>query len=232
MAQITCKNCGTENNYYQLNCIQCGSLIRARIVNIDLWHIIWLVIDSPKKAFQKIIHAEHKNFIVLLGFLISVKIYFDAQFTSNIVFEKSPDITHLMIYLVASIIIFFILVILLSLLVKHLNTFLSIKTRFRDNLSVYIYSFIPLIIGLILLLPVEYALFGNHWLEFNPSPFVFKSGPAWTLAALEIALHLWSIILTIIATYVHSGRTLYSILVGLSIQIIIFGVFVALTGLL
>jgi hypothetical protein len=232
MTHITCKNCGTSNDYYRLNCINCGSLIRARIVNIDLWHIIWLVIDSPKKAFQKIIHAEHKNFIVLLGVLISLKIYFNAQFTCNLVFEESPDITHLMIFLAGSVIFFFILIVLISLIVKYLNSYFKVTTRFKDNLAVYIYSFIPLLIGLIFLLPVEYALFGNHWLIFNPSPFVIKPGPAWILVSLEIALHLWSVILTIVATFASTGRMIYSILAGLFVQIFVLAPYVVLTGLI
>ena len=232
MTQITCKNCGTLNDFYQLNCVQCGSLIRARVVNIDLWRIIWLVIDSPKKAFQNIIHAEHKNFIVLLGALISVKLYFDAQFSCNLIFRDSPDITNLLIYLAASIILFFVLIIIVSLLIKHLNSYLKIQTRFKDNLAVYIYSFIPLIVGLILLLPVEYALFGNHWLVFNPSPFVIKQGPAWILVSLEIVLHIWSVFLTIIATYASTGRAVYSIPAGILIQAFVLGLYVAFTGIL
>jgi hypothetical protein len=232
MAQITCKNCSTENDFYQLNCVKCGSLIRARIVNIDLWHIIWLVIDSPKKAFQNIIHAEHKNFVVLLGILASLKIYFDVQFSSNIIFGQSPDISRMMLYMAASILLFFLLLVLLSLFIRFLNSRQNINTRFKDNVAVYIYSLLPLVIGLILLAPVEYALFGNHWLVFDPSPFVIKSGPAWILASLEIALRVWSIILTITATFASTGKVLYSILIGVMVHLVIHGVYYAVAAML
>jgi len=232
MALIKCKNCSTENNYYELNCVQCGSLIRARVVNIDLWHIIWLVIDSPKKAFQTIIHAEHKNFISLLGILVSIKIYFDVQFSSNFIFSETPVLENLLLYLVVSIPLFIILTILLSLLIKFLNSRLNIKTRFKDNLAIYIYSFLPILAGLIFLLPVEYALFGNHWLTFDPSPFIIRSSAAWIMVALEIALHLWSIVLTMIATFAYTGRVLYSIITGIVVHLIIYTVYFAIAGII
>jgi hypothetical protein len=227
MTQIICKNCSTENNFYQLNCEKCGSLIRARVVNIDLWRIIWLVIDSPKKAFQSIIHAEHKNFIVLLGILASVKIYFDVQFSSNLIYGYSPDLSNLILYLMGSILLFFIIVILFSLLVRYLNSLLKIKTRFKDNVAIYIYSLLPLLFGLVFLLPVEYALFGNHWLIFNPSPFIIKTGAAWVLSSLEIALHAWCILLAVMATFANTGKVLYSIIIGIMLHVIIHGVYFA-----
>ena len=232
MAQITCKNCDTENDFFQLNCVSCGSLIRARIVNIDLWNIIWLVIDSPKKAFQNIIQAEHKNFIILLGILASLKIYFNVQFASNFIFEFSPDITNLLLYLTGSVLLFFILIVLISLLVRFFNSRQGIKTRFKDNIATYIYSFLPLVIGLVFLLPVEYALFGNHWLIFDPSPFVIKTGAAWVLTSIEAALYVWSIVLVIIATFANTGKVLYSIIVGLLLHVIVHVIFLAVAALL
>lgn len=232
MTQIKCKNCNTENNFYELNCIQCGSLIRGKVVNIDLWHILWLVIDSPKKAFENIIHAEHKNFIILLGILVSIKIYFDVQFSSNLIFSESPDTENLLLNVVVSIALFIILIILISLLIKFLNSRSNTKTRFIDNMAVYIYSFFPVIVGLVFLLPVEYALFGNHWLVFDPSPFIINSSTAWILAVLEIALHIWSIVLTMIATFAYSGRILYSVITGIMIHLTIYGVYFSIAGIL
>lgn len=232
MAQIKCKNCDTVNNFYELNCIQCGSLIRARVVNIDLWHIIWLVIDSPKKAFENIIHAEHKNFIALLGILVSFKIYFDVQFSANLIFSESPDTENLPLYLAISVALFIILIILLSLLIKFLNSRINIETRFIDNMAIYIYSFLPVLAGLVFLLPVEYALFGNHWLVFDPSPFTINSRGAWILVALEAGLQIWSIILTMIAAFAYTDRLLYSIITGIMIHLIIYGVYFAIVGIL
>jgi hypothetical protein len=232
MSQIECNNCGAQNDFYKLNCDQCSALIRGRVVNIDLWNIIWLVIDSPQKAFQKIIHAEHKNFIILLSILAGMKVFLDVQFSSNLIFGKSPDISEFMLYLLVSIVLFVIIIVLISLGIKTLNLHMNIRTRLKDNIAIYIYSFLPLIFGLVLLLPVEYALFGNHWLTFDPSPFIVKTTPAWVLASLEIALHLWSIILTMVATFAYTGKKLYSIVTGFIIQLIVIGVYVGIASLI
>ena len=167
MAQIKCNNCSTENHFYELNCVNCGSLIRAKVVNIDLWSIIWLVIDSPKKAFETIIHAEHKNFILLLGILVSLKIYFNVQFSSNLLFSEAPGTEQLILFLSISIALFLIILLLLSLLITFLNSQFKSKSRLKDNFAIYIYSFLPVIVGLVFLLPVEYAIFGDFGMFFQ-----------------------------------------------------------------
>ncbi len=56
---ITCKNCKDENPFYGLICKSCGSYLRERIFNIDLFKIMGLLIESPQKGFEIIIHSEH-----------------------------------------------------------------------------------------------------------------------------------------------------------------------------
>ena len=59
--KIKCDNCGKENDFFALNCNNCKSYLRARVVNIDFWKTLWEMIEAPKEAFMKVIFAEHKN---------------------------------------------------------------------------------------------------------------------------------------------------------------------------
>ena len=53
--KITCSNCSTENPPYAYTCDNCNSYLRERVFNIDLWNVIGLMIEAPKKAFELII---------------------------------------------------------------------------------------------------------------------------------------------------------------------------------
>ena len=75
-------------------------------------------------------------------------------------------------------------------------------------------------------------MFGNHWLAFNPSPFMIKSNAAWIMVALELSLQIWSVVLTMIATYAGTGRVVYSIIIGLSIHLIIYGSYFIIAGII
>ncbi|NOX19606.1 MAG: hypothetical protein GXO87_15160, partial [Chlorobi bacterium] len=59
---VICKNCGAENPFYLLTCKSCNAYIRDKVSNINLWEIIWKLIETPVEAFRQIIYAEHKNF--------------------------------------------------------------------------------------------------------------------------------------------------------------------------
>ncbi len=211
MANLTnCKNCGTENPYFQLKCKNCQSFLRRRVVNIELWETAGKVIESPSKAFENVIFAEHKNFLIFMTLLFGFAILADLNFASNFLFEQS---------LISSALFSFAAIISLSFLnaflVKIILLAFNNKTRFLDNYYLVIFANIPQIFSLILLLPVQFALFGEYWLTFNPSPIAFKATQSLIILGIEGVLLLWSFVLIFISFKTSTKSNFESILVTL-----------------
>lgn len=185
-----CSNCNENNPLYSKNCFKCKHYLRTAVINIDLWLTVWKLFESPKIAIKNIIYAEHKNFLVILFFLFSIKLLF-----TSIIIQNESISGSFGLYNFATIIaIYFVSILVIT---KIITIFFNskIKTRFKDNLSIIIFAHAPAILTLLILTPVEASIFGSHWLLGNPSPFLIKANIAYVLAFLEIIMILWSFII-------------------------------------
>ncbi len=212
---IVCKNCGEENPFYKLTCVKCSSYLRSRVPNIDLWHTINNIFESPVKTFEDIIHAEHKNFVILLSIIMSIKFLLISFQIKNALFGKGYSESVLFSNLLTFIVIFFAFLLVLSLILTVLNNILGLHTKFKNNYSILVYSFIPQIAATVILLPVEIALFREYWFTFNPTPLLIKPTVTYFLLAIEGIMVVWSWLLFIFATYAQSKNKIYSLVVGL-----------------
>lgn len=217
---ITCKNCSDENPYFSLICGNCRAYLRDRVVNIDLWKTVGELVESPVKAFSEIIHAEHKNFIFFLSFLIGIKFFINALILSEPVFKGTQILSHAAVVFLASIIAVLVIPALFSLLFTRFTKVFKVNTRYKDNFSLFIYSQLPHVFGLVFLFPVELVLFGGFLFSNNPSPFLLKPTPAWTMAVMEGIMFLWALVLGYWAVYAATRAKLYSLLVTLLYNII------------
>ncbi len=213
--KIKCDSCGQDNPIYSLNCVSCNAYLRERVVNIDLWASIWALFETPIIAFKKIIFAEHKNFVSFITIIISIKLFFDSLFLKGLLFENEELTPSTFNGLLTIIFAVFIFLILSSSIKKLIYKGMGIDIRLKDNYSVTIFSFMPMLFALFMLAPVEYALFGKYWFTFNPSPFMIKENAAFVLAGIEGVLLLWSFILLGISIYTITSRKIFSILYSL-----------------
>lgn len=209
-----CKNCGHENALFRLNCTECNNYLRARVWNIDLWHDIRLLIESPTKGFQDIIWSEHKNFVVFIIIISTIKLMVDSFFlnmiTENIVFLQHSFFMDYLLVLTE----FVIFLVLFTFAVWYINKLISIETRIRDVFAIITYSFIPSIFALVSLFLVEIILFGSFLFSVNPSPLIIKPMLAYTLLVLEILVILWSAFLLAFGFYTQTKLKLYSIILS------------------
>lgn len=216
---ITCKNCGAENPYYGLICIDCKSYIRERIYNVDLWRVLGLLIENPRKGFQLIIQSEHKNFIFFILILAAVKFLVDSIYISLFSLSPEPELGHFirnyLIVLGGTITIPFLFGVILSFINKLSGT----ATRIRDNFAILVYSFVPQIFAIILLFTVEATVFGGNLFSKNPSPFNLKEFLAYALSGFEVIIILWGVYLSIMALYTQTKAAVYSITAGLVFNI-------------
>lgn len=207
-----CPNCEIENNFYNLNCINCSSLIRERIVNIDLWFTIGKIIESPSKAFKNIVFAENKNYASFVSIFFAAKLTFNSFFLQSLVGKNINYENYLGINFLIGLIGFLLFFLLASVAQKLILKAVGVNTRFKDNFSLFVYSSVPLLISLFIFFPVEYALFGKFWLFFNPSPYFIKSTPAYIFTGLEIIILVWNLVLFYFLSFVQTKSKIYSII--------------------
>lgn len=217
-----CSNCGTENPLFQKNCLSCKHYLRATIINIDLWKTVWQLFESPNEALKTIIFAKHKNFLLFLLLTLSVKFYLTSIIIQSAFSITNPNTSHFIYNLLLVVLIYFAMIILFSFFVTRLIS-IKQKVRFRDNLSVITFSFIPMILLFFIFFPVEYGIFGKHWFIYNPSPFLIKGALAYVLVILEGVTVIWSLLILYHAMYLQSNSKLFS-LISLLLLLVILGV--------
>lgn len=205
---ILCNNCKSENNFYSLNCKECSSYLRPRIVNLDFWPLCWQMFESPSATFKNIIHAEHKNFLTLILLLSAIKFSINKNFLTDLIFDgeytagfSSP----------INIIFFIILIVTASALFKVLGRLFGLETRYKDNLACATYSNTPAVLALFFLTPIQIALFGFYWFTFNPSPILIKPTAAYLLLTVDMIMVTWSFINLYIGFYTQSKSKIFSL---------------------
>lgn len=229
---VSCPNCGTENPFYKYTCSGCKAYLRDRIFNLDLWHIIGSLIESPVKAFNRIIQSEHKNFIILIVIIFSVKAFIDAKFLSIIFTGESVLRINVIPALLISLGSSFLVIWIFTFILFFINKLSGLKTRLRDNNAVLIYTLLPYSFALIILFPIELIIFGQFLFSNNPSPFVLKSAVAYTLLAFEGLMILWTIFLSVSGVYSISRNILYAIAAGIIFNIYLYGFMILLSFIL
>jgi len=219
MKSIKCKSCQHENPTFNLNCDNCNSILRDKVVNIDFWNIIGKIIESPTEAFRIIIQAENKNFITLLflleifkGFLI---IRLLIPYLGIEVLISPYYLLFYPLFLIVSILI-------ISFFVTIITKAWKIRTRYKDNLALTIYALIPLVIGLLFLFPLEIAVFGESLFTSNPSPFLVKEYFAYLFVSLEGILLLWAAVLLTLAFRIQFKNVLLSVTFSIFMLFVIF----------
>ncbi len=212
---VKCKSCGQENATFRLNCTGCNNYLRARVWNINLWHNIRLLIESPTKAFQNIIWSEHKNFAALIIIISAIKFMVDSFFLKmsygNTEFLLNGFFSGYLLILIEVATFSF----LFALAFFYSNKIFQIETRIRDIFAIISYSFIPSIFALVFLFLVEIILFGRYLFSVNPLPTLIKPTLAYVLLGLEVLIFLWSIFLLSFGFYTLTKIKLYSILSSL-----------------
>ncbi|MEJ2614482.1 MAG: hypothetical protein P8Z35_05970 [Ignavibacteriaceae bacterium] len=219
---VICNNCQTENPFYKVICENCKSYIRDRVYNIDLGNIIARLIESPTSGFRTIIFSEHKNFLVVIILFSILKFEIDSIFISLFLKKEIISLNNFAVDYLGLVLILPAVFLLFSYLVTILNRKTGYETRLLDNFSIYFYSFLPHIFALIVLFPLELVMFGEYLFSTNPSPFAIKEFIAYTLLVLELLIVIWSFFLTIMANYTQTKNVLYSIIISIIYQSLLF----------
>lgn len=193
---VNCPQCNSANPYFNLNCKNCNSFLREKIPNINLGEIILLLIESPKIAFEKIIISINKNYLSVILVFLSLRFYILSKFIS-VPFNNTDYNYNLFLVLIYFLFSTILTIILLVLFTSLFMNRLKIYYRTKDIFAVLIYSFIPTVLAIIFVYPIELAVYGKYLFSNNPYPFEVKETVFYLLAAIEIFLIIWSFILQV-----------------------------------
>jgi hypothetical protein len=211
-----CKKCDHINPAYKNICSECKNYLRERVVNIDLWNTIQLIIEDPQKAFKQIIFAEHKNFIFFITFFIAIKNLLFARFLSVPKLGVNGVTTSFIISLALVVLITLGLSLSFTFIQKTLYKRKNITLRFRDIYAVNSFSFIPYLFGLFFVFPVELIVLGGDIFSNNPYSFDIKPVITYILIIIEFIIILWSFYLISKSIFSISLNRIYTILVTLT----------------
>lgn len=195
LENLKCSRCNHSNPPYKYLCSECKNHLRERVVNIDLWQSILKIIEEPSKVFKNIVYSEHKNFIYFLLFFISIKNLIIARFFS----VPQLGINGAVSSLASSAVLSLAFTVLFFTLVTSITLFLTkrhkISVRFIDLFSLNIYAFVPYLISLVLIFPVELVVLGADIFSNNPYPYQIKPVISFTLIGFELLFIFWVLFL-------------------------------------
>ena len=196
---ITCSICRTQNNHLASICGKCGGYLQTKVENINLFETLWKLIEHPSKAFKNIAMAKHKNYILLLAFILGIDFSFLLLSYWNTYDRLEDTKIFLPVGIGGGILFGLILITIISLLVLLFAKIFKLKTRFRDIWSVISFSFVPLIYSFIFLMPVKLVAFGISYFSANLSPQTINQFVYYLLLIIDGSLFLWTAILFLIA---------------------------------
>jgi hypothetical protein len=201
---LKCPVCSTENDDLALTCRSCKSYLQAKVDTIDLFSSIWGLMEAPRVTFKKIVLSSHKNYVVTLGGLQGIAALLAVARWQNL--GRGVDVSIVLglatvLGIVAGIAIQFIL----GSFVLQVARSLGGKGTFRNTRAVVAYAGIPLILWLIVLVPIEFGVFGRYMFEGNPSPAVIQPLLYYVLTAIEVLLAGWSMYLLAVGIGVAHG---------------------------
>lgn len=220
---IYCPICHKENTNLEIVCKNCGCYLQTKIENINLFEILWLLIENPQKGIKIVAIAKHKNFIFFLNMLFGISLlYVFYEILKLYDFLDKPFLIFVS-GLVLGIPVGFLTILVLALVTFIFkNIFKLVNVKFKQIYTALTYSTIPLIYLLIFIFPIKLIVFGINTFSRNPSPMIINSLVYWIIFAISCLFVGYFIYLFIVSIIVlFELRTVKAILLGLLIISII-----------
>ena len=213
---IECPVCRYSNDDLSLKCTSCGSFIQDKVPTLDLFAMIWMVIESPKQAFKKIVLSEQKNFVLLQSLFFGISVLFAFMWlakTGNNYDNLLPLLLHGIFFGILAGIPFFIVIAL------SIHFFVKIfggKGKWNETYAVIGWSLMPIVLATVFILPLELGTLGLYLFSSNPNGYEYKPAVYVALIGLDALTLVWSIILgTIGISVAHHFKVLKSLMVTL-----------------
>jgi len=219
---IVCPVCQHSNDEFAIKCVSCGSFVQERVPNLDFFAIIWLMIESPVIAFKKIIIAEHKNFVLLLGLFLGIGATFALMWVSKSG-NSFDNLFPLLLFgtaigIVISVPMFYLVAVTFHAFAKLLGG----KGEFKETYGIIGWSLVPVMLSVFFVLPLEFSTLGLFLFSTNPSAYEVKPVVTIVLVGLDGLMIIWSIILASVGlSMAHRFRFVTSFILTLAVVSIV-----------
>lgn len=198
LSMIHCPVCNAPNHHLRVTCSACGSFIQQKVDNINLFEMLWKMIETPQKAFRSVALSKHKNYALSIGagsgfgiaffFFWIMKVgEFTDQFINILIAGLAIGPPLGVVFLLVS-----------TIIEKIIFRIGGEKASFRDMFAITAYSFTPLMYSAIFILPLELITFGIYLFTRSPGVLQIKPISAIFLFGLDGVCVLWTVILNII----------------------------------
>jgi hypothetical protein len=176
-----------------------------KVDNLNLFETLWSLMEDPRPAFRRIALARHKNYVILLSCLLGMAIVYLVVWLKTLG-ARFPDIALLVgagfvVGPFAGVLFTF----LFSFLVHRVGRLLGGTGSYRNVRAAVVYAMVPIVYSLVLVFPIEIALFGPYFFSDNPPPLVINPVAYIVLLGFDAAAMLWSLALLIEGTVVVHG---------------------------
>lgn len=191
MNKVICSICSSENFILNLKCTNCGGIIREIVRTINLGDTLRDLLLYPTLAIKKILFSEHKNYLLLLLFLLGFKLTVIFFYTNSIYDQDlGISILNLSIY----VLIYWVTFTLFSgfILQVLLRIFLRQNFYYKNSLSVIMYSTSYFSILGFFLFILEMMLFGINFFSKNPDIFQVNFYKAYAVIGMELIILFYS----------------------------------------
>ena len=215
--------CGTENDDFAVVCVSCKGYIQAKVDTLDLFRTIWGLIESPGSTFRRIALAGSKNYVLPLTFAFGIALVYAMLWRGNYGVREPQLTTLLGIGVVAGPVLGGILFWVLSRILSAVSRATGRKIAKRNAFALFAYAASPVVLSLVIVFPLEIAVFGVYLFDNNPPPIVLNPAAFVVLAGLDVIASVWFVVLLGIGIRVMGGgsRIMSGVLAGVFAAMIV-----------
>lgn len=200
-----CPVCGTENDDLAVVCSSCKGFMQAKVDTLDLFQTIWGLMESPSATFRRIALAGTKNYIVPLTVLFGIALTYALLWHGNYGVLEPRLTTILGIGLLAGPVLGVVVFLFLSRFLALVTPVGGRKVAPRNAFALLAYGAVPIVLSLIIIFPIEIAVFGIYLFDTNPPPIVLNPMGYILLVGLDGIAVVWSSVLIWIGIRVMAG---------------------------
>ena len=202
---IACTVCGTQNDEFSVVCVSCKSFLQMKVDNLNLFETLWSLMETPRVAFRRIALARHKNYVILLSCLLGMAMVYLVIWLKTLG-ARFPNFALLVaagfvIGPLAGVLFTY----LFSVLVHRVGRLLGGTGSYRNVRAAMVYASVPIVYSLVLVFPIEIAVFGPYFFSDNPPPMVINPVAYIVLLGFDAAAIVWSLALLMEGAVVVNG---------------------------